>query len=177
MSIHSQRRSWGVAALVLVALMAAACSGGATSSSDRDRGHAPRRPCQAGPGTADACALLTTAEAQEALGVPMATAIPKEDLQVCDYVSADGRTDLAVARYDNVPDDKAGFLRRLRRPAGHREAASDAKFNAALKALWAFQNGTVISISLSMADDSGVTAEQILQAALTKVALAALARL
>ena len=174
MSIHSQRRSWGVAALVLVALMAAACSGGATSSPTATA-DTTQATSQAGTGTADACALLTTAEAQEALGVPMATAIPKEDLQVCDYVSADGRTDLAVARYDNVPDDKAGFdVAYGGQPVTG--VGSYAKFNAALKALWAFQNGTVISISLSMADDSGVTAEQI-QAALTKVALAALARL
>ena len=77
--------------------------------------------------------------------------------------------------YDHVADDKTAFdLAYGGQPVTG--VGSYANFNAALKALWAWQNGTVISISVSMADEGGATAAQI-QAALTKVALAAFGRL
>ena len=103
MSIRSHPRSRGVAALGLVALMAAACSGGATSNSTPTAAASPANTTpstgQAGTGTADACALVTAAEAQAAMGAPVATTKRKGDggYHVCDYASADGRNDLAVA--------------------------------------------------------------------------------
>ena len=56
------------------------------------------------------------------------------------------------------------------------ESAVYANFHAGLKALWVWQNGTVISISVSIADEGGATAAQT-QATLTKVAFIALGRL
>jgi hypothetical protein len=133
---------------------------------------------QSAAGNNDPCALVTAAEAQTAMGVPVATTKPKGSgaYHVCDYASADGRTILEVTRIDPSGDgsDKTTFD--LAYGAGQPVAGvgGDAYFNADLSALTVWLSGTVISVGVSNA--SGATAAQ-MQAALTKVALAALARL
>jgi len=181
MAIRSHPGPRGVAALGLVALLVAACSGGATSNPTST---APASPAsttpatsQAGTGTADPCALVTSAEAQAAIGVPVATTKRKDEggYHVCEYTSADGRTTLGVTLYDRVGDgeDQTSFeLAFAGQPVTG--VGSDARFNADLSTLAVLQNGTVINVGVS--NVASATAAQI-QAALTKVAIAALGRL
>ena len=133
---------------------------------------------QSATGNDDPCALVTAAEAQTAMGVPVASTKPKGSgsYHVCDYASADGRTILEVTRIDPSGDasDKTSFD--LAYGAGQPVAGvgGDAYFNAGLLALTVWQSGTVINVGVSNA--SAAAAAQ-MQAALTKVALAALGRL
>ena len=180
MSIQSHPSLRGVASLGLAALMAAACSGGSTSNPTAT-GAPPTNTTPAasaaGTGSADPCALVTSAEAQAAIGVPVATTKRKDDsgYHVCEYTSADGRTNLVVTLYDRVGDgeDKTSFeLAFAGQPVTG--VGSDARFNADLSALAVLQNGTVVVVTMS--NPVGVAGAQI-QAALTKVAIAALGRL
>lgn len=187
MSIHSYPASRGVAALGLVTLVVAACSGGAASSSTRTAAASPtsttQATSQAGTGTVDACALVTAAEAQAAMGVPVAT---KAGLPVsagngsdCAYESADAnRNTLSVGV---AAEDKDGFDAEFgaRSPgsAPITGVGSDAYFsvsgNTGTLAVW--QNGTALEIQIT--DGSGDTTPAQIQAAATTVALAALGRL
>lgn len=181
MSSHSYAGPRGVAALGLVALMAAACSGGASSNPTAAAAVPPINTSPstgpAGSDTADPCGLVTSAEAQAAMGVPVATTKRKDEgsYHVCEYTSADGRTDLVVTLYDRVGDgeDQTSFeLAFAGQPVSG--VGSDARFNADLSALAVLQNGTVVDVSMS--NPVGVAGAQI-QAALTKVAISALGRL
>ncbi|MGH7735179.1 MAG: hypothetical protein ACREOE_16195, partial [Gemmatimonadales bacterium] len=166
------------------AVAVTACGGSGTPSltaAAGDTAIAPAStpsPTQAGAGNSDPCALVTAAEAQAAMGVPVATTRPTGSggYHVCDYASADGRTALEVTRIDPSGDgsDKTTF--ELAYGAGQAVAGvgDDAFFNADLSALTVLQNGTVVNVGLSNA--VGVSAAQ-MQAVLTKVVLAALGRL
>ena len=119
----------------------------------------------------------TSIRPQAAIGVPVATMKPKDDgaYRVCEYTSADDRTNLVVTLYDRVGDgeDQASFeLAFAGQPVSG--VGSDAQFNADLSALAVLQNGTVVDVSMS--NPVGLTGAQI-QAALTTVAIAALGRL
>ena len=186
MSIQ-RRRSAGIFMVVIAAVLAA-CGGSATPSLPAATVGATVAPTtgasanatsgESGTGTADPCALVTSAEAQAAMGVPVAKTTPKNDgtSHVCDYASADGRTDLEVTVIDPGPDaaDKTTFD--IAYGAGQPIAGvgGDAYFNAALNALSAWQNGTVVSVGVS---NPAVASAGQVQAALTKVAIAVLARL
>lgn len=180
MSSHAHPRRRGVATLGLLALMAAACSGGATSNpaaTGTPLTNATAAASAGASGSADPCALVTSAEAQAAIGVPVATVKPKDEggEQVCEYTSADGRTSLVVTLYDRVGDgeDTTSFeLAFAGQPVSG--VGSDARFNADLSALAVLENGAVLDVSMSNPVD--VAGPQI-QAALTTVATAALGRL
>ncbi|HLY50779.1 MAG TPA: hypothetical protein VKR21_16445 [Solirubrobacteraceae bacterium] len=177
MSIHSQRRPWVVATIGLLALMAAACSGGATSdptTTGTPLTNTTPVASAAASGTADPCSLVTSAEAQAAIGVAVATTKRKDEggVQVCDYTSADGRTSLVVTLYGDAEDTTSFELAFAGQPVSG--VGSDARFNADLSALAVLQNGTVVDVSMS--NPVGVAGAQI-QTALTTVAIAAIGRL
>ena len=77
MPVHSYPGLRGVVAVGLVAILATACSGAATSNSTATAVASPANTTSVnGPsraGTADPCALVTAAEAQATMGLPVAT--------------------------------------------------------------------------------------------------------
>jgi hypothetical protein len=191
-SIHPHPGPRRVAALGLVALMAAACSGSATNPTISDAPLASNAPVasnaplastapaasEGASGSTDPCALVTSAEAQAAIGVPVATVKRKDQgqVQVCEYTSADGRTDLVLTLYERVGagEDSTSFEAAF---AGQPVSGvgSDARVNADLSGLAVLQNGTVVDVAMSNPVGSAGAAQ--IQAALTKVAIAALGRL
>jgi hypothetical protein len=180
MSINSYPIPRGVAALGLVALIAAACSGGATPNPTTAAQPTATTPAASdgGSGTTDPCALVTSAEAQAAIGVPVVTMKRKDEgvIQVCEYTSADGRTDLVLTLYERVGDgqDQTSFeLAFGGQPVSG--VGSDARFIVDLSALAVWQNGTVVDVAMSNPVGSPGAAQ--IQAALVKVAIAALGRL
>lgn len=193
MNVH---RSWSAGALVVViAVAVAACGGSGTPSLSSATGTATIAPgtapsanttsatSQAGTGTADPCALVTAAEAQAAMGVPVATTaglpLSAGNGSDCAYESADAnRNSLSVGV---AAEDKDGFDAEF--GAGSPGSApvtgvgSDAYFsvsgNTGTLAVW--QNGSALEIQIT--DASGATTPAQIQAAATTVALAALSRL
>ena len=184
MSIRSHLGPRGVVALALLVLLAAGCSGGATPN-PTDTSVAPRPSTtlatgQAGSGTAEPCALVTAAEAQAAMGVPVATTTKQDQgiANLCQYTSADGDHWVAITL-----DHKAAGTRQnldlVNNQHSGREASvsgvgGDAYFNADTETLSVWQKGTDFSIQI--AEHGDATPAQT-QAAATKVALAALGRL
>jgi len=164
--------------------MAAACSGGATSSATATAAAPPANTTQAtgqaGTGTADPCALVTAAEAQAAMGVPVATTsglpLSAGNGSGCVYESADVNSNsLSVVVEGGL--EKDFFDAEFGAGAPATGVGSDAYFevagNTGTLAIW--QNGTGLEIAIT--DASGDTSPAQIQAAATKVALAALARL
>jgi hypothetical protein len=163
--------------------MAAACSGAATLNPTTTAAAPPPNATpaasQGATSTADACALVTAAEAQAAMGVPVATtaAVP---LSVgsgsgCVYDSADvNRNSLSVSVNG---EEKDFFDAEFGAGAAVTGVGSDAYFavagNTGTLAVW--QNGTALEIQIT--DGSSDTNPGQIQAAATKVALAAIPRL
>ena len=196
MTIRSQARPAVVAVAGLFALLVAACSGGATStttpaattptSAAATSASAPASAAvasspsssgsQAGTGTTDACALVSAAEAQPVMGGPVATTRPggSGPLHTCDYLSADGRTVLSVSLTDPNPDtaDKTAFDVAYSASQPVAGVGGDAYFNADLSALAVWQNGTILSVTVS---NGPATSPAQAQAALTTLAQAILA--
>jgi hypothetical protein len=182
MSIRSHPVSRGVAALGLLALLAAGCSGGATPSSTATAAAPPANTTpstgQVGTGTVDPCALATAAEAQAAMGLPVATTTKQDQgiADLCLYTSADANHWVAIT-LDHGSRDKAEFdlvNQRSDQEASVSGVGGDAYFNADTETLSVWQNGTDFSIQI--VDHGDATPDQI-QAAATKVALAVLTRL
>jgi hypothetical protein len=127
----------------------------------------------------DPCALLTAAEAQAALGLPIAKSERYADngiATVCQYTSADSDHWVAISLWDNSGDrdqfDSTGKSSDENVPVAG--VGSDAYFNAGTETLSVWQNGTAFSIQVAEHGD-GTSAQT--QAAATNLALAALGRL
>ncbi len=133
---------------------------------------------QAETSTADPCALTTAAEAQAAMGLPVAKTERYDNgiANVCQYTSADGDHWVAISLWDNSGDqgqfDSAGKSSDENAPVAG--VGSDAYFNADTETLSVWQNGTALSIQIAEHGDATPAQTQV---AATKVALAALARL
>jgi hypothetical protein len=181
--------------MVAISVAVAACGGSGTPSLPAATGGATIAPgtapsanttqatSQAGTGTVDACALVTTAEAHAAMGVPVATAatvpLAAGHGSGCVYDSADvNRNSLSVSVNGEEKDFfDAEFGAGSPGSAPVTGVGTDAYFavsgNTGTLAVW--QNGSALEIQIT--DASGATTPAQIQAAATTVALAALSRL
>ena len=150
-------------------------SGAAATSS----ANPPRATGQTGTSTADPCALINAAEAQAAMGLPVAKSERYDDngiTKVCQYTSADSDHWVAISLWDNSGDLSQFDATRKssNENAQVTGVGGDAYFNADTETLSVWQNGTAFSIQVAEHGDASPAQTQ---NAATNLALAALARL